>query len=434
MSEISSAPKEPAQPPSSEVAAAAAEVRPHHPYSPSTLQNMEACPCYQSRDSDNERSIAGTKAHGVVETGEDNKSLSDEDAIAAAECIEFREERRAALAIAGHDAYVVACRAKTDTHEDDYKVQQLQEVYLPIDDCVFNDCKATTAGYVDNAFLIRAFCYGELHDWKFGMWAVEDADKNLQGIAYALGLFKKYPWLRAVRFFFKQPHLDHLTEALFTRDMVAGFYLRIQTVVARARKARGQMAKGEWSMASPYVPVCNFCKHIADCPLHLENALKIAKKFHPLEYPELLDTHDNMDEHQSGLAMMLSSVVKIWADGFRQRTTDRVLRGECVIPEGYVIAQGGGRRAIADMKKFTDVALKYLTPEELSKGADYTFKPLEDAITDKTPRGKKTKVLEQFQKECTETGAVKPGDKYTFLRVKADKPAEKEKSSEPKKS
>src|SRR5579862_4583227 len=80
------------------------EVRKHHPYSPSTLQNTEACPCYQSRDSQHERSIAGTLAHEVVETGDDKHELSDEDAMAAAECIEFRENRKAELQAAADKA------------------------------------------------------------------------------------------------------------------------------------------------------------------------------------------------------------------------------------------------------------------------------------------------------------------------------------------
>jgi hypothetical protein len=159
--------------------------------------------------------------------------------------------------------------------------------------------------------------------------------------------------------------------------------------------------------------------------------LKVAKKFHPIEFPAHLDSHDILDPHQSSLAMTLASVVKIWADGFRQRTTDRVLRGECVIPDNYTLSQGGGRRSISNIEEFKKVALKYVTPEELAKGADYTFKPIEDTITANTPRGKKTAMVEQFQKECLESGAVKPGDKYTFLRVKSEK---KEKSSDPVKS
>lgn len=403
--------------------------RAHHPYSPSTLQNTEACPCYQSRDSQNARSIAGTLGHGVVETGEDHNALSDEDAMAAAECIEFREERRAALMFQAEVTLTELKRKGENPNPEDYKVQQLQEVYLPIDDCKFGDCVATTAGYVDNAFLVRAFCYGELHDWKFGLWPVEDAEKNLQGISYALGLFRKFPWLRAVRFFFKQPHLESLTTALFTRDQIPELYLRVQTVVARARKARELLAKGDWSMATPYVPVCNFCRHIADCPLHLKNALKIASKFQPLEFPDHLDSHDVLDPHQSSLAMQLASVVKIWADGFRQRTTDRVLRGDAVIPDNYTLAQGGGRRSIVDIAKFKQVALKYVSPEELALGADYSFTPIEEKITEKAPRGTKTKTLEAFQKELLASGAVKPGDSYTFLRVKSEKKSSSKKES-----
>jgi hypothetical protein len=351
-----------------------------------------------------------------VESGEDNNSISDEDALAAAECIDFREKRRAELQEAANKAYSASPTNKAGL-SDDYIVQELTEVYLPIDDCEFADCKATTAGYVDNAFLVRAFFYGELHDWKFGMWPVEDADKNLQGISYALGLFKKYPWLRAVRFFFKQPPLDSLTDALFTRAMVPELYLRVQTVVARARKARGLLAKGDWSMATPYVPVCNFCRHIAECPIHLTNALKIAKKFAPLEFPDSIDSHTILDAHQSALAMTLSSVVKIWADGFRQRNLDRVLQGKCDMPEGYALAQGGGRRKIDNLEIFKQVALKYLTPEELAREADYHLTPIEETISNKTPRGKKTAMVDQFQKELLSSGSVKPGDNFTFLRV-----------------
>lgn len=408
----------------SEAAVAQTTERAHHPYSPSTLQNLEACSIFQSRDSQNARSIAGTLAHGVVETGDDHNSLSDEDAHAAAECIEFREERKAFLQAEADKALRAACEKVKDQGTIDaapYKVQELQEIYLPIDDCKFEDCVSTTAGYVDCALLVRAFCYAELLDWKFGMWPVEDADKNLQGIAYALGLFRKYPWLKAVRFFFKQPHLESITEALFTRAMIPGLYLRVQTVVARARKARELRAKGDWSMASPHVPVCNFCRHIADCPIHLSNALQIAKKFHPLEFPEHIDSHDVLDEHQSGLAMLLSQVVKIWADGFRQRTTDRVLRGECAIPEGFTISQGAGRRSIGNIEQFRKVATRYVTPEELAAAADYSITPIEETITTKAVRGTKTKILEQFQQELIDSGAVTPGEKFTFLRVKAEK-------------
>jgi hypothetical protein len=63
--------------------------RVHHPYSPSKLQCLEACPCYESTNNENEASATGTKQHGVVESGIDDASLPDYKALAQWS-IEFR--------------------------------------------------------------------------------------------------------------------------------------------------------------------------------------------------------------------------------------------------------------------------------------------------------------------------------------------------------
>src|SRR6266705_1203291 len=69
------------------------ESRTHHPYSPSTLQSLEACPCYQSRENKHARTIIGTISHNVAETGVDDARLDDDDAAAVAECLDFYEQR-----------------------------------------------------------------------------------------------------------------------------------------------------------------------------------------------------------------------------------------------------------------------------------------------------------------------------------------------------
>lgn len=401
--------------------------RPHHPFSPSTLQYREACPCYRPRQSQHARSIAGTIAHGVVESGEDDQKLGDDDAVAAAECIEFKDHRRGILE-AERDLAVKAYLANGGRAEMACQhflaVLELRESYLSVDTCRFGDCTSTTAGYVDNCLLNYNRTYAEMMDWKFGYWAVEDADKNLQGIAYAIGLFRAYPTLEKIRFFFKQPHREHISEALFTRTQIPELYLRVQTVVACARKGTEAADRGDFSMARPVVPVCNFCNRIADCPIHIANALKVAKKFSPLEFPEHIDTHTLMDRHQSSLALKLAATVKIWADSFRSRTTDRVLRGDADIPEGYVIAQSSTRRSISNVEQFKTVALKYVDADTLSKAADYSFGPIEEAITEKAPRGSKKATVEQFQQDLLDTGAVIPGDAYPFLRVRSEKKSE----------
>jgi len=71
------------------------EERKHHPLGPSSLQSIEACPIYQGKQDPvpHERTVAGTRAHDVAETREDDHRLSDEDAEAVADCLDFFESR-----------------------------------------------------------------------------------------------------------------------------------------------------------------------------------------------------------------------------------------------------------------------------------------------------------------------------------------------------
>lgn len=406
-----------------------AEARTHHPYSPSTLQSLEACPCYKSRPSTHIRTIIGTISHKVTETREDDNRLDDEDAFAAAECLDFYDKRlqlaqairckaveEKAIELKGGDGLGLAERSTP-------QVIELLETYLAVDKIQFPDgVESTTAGYVDRVIIAHNRTYAELFDWKFGMWPVEKAENNLQGMAYVLGLFREYPTLQSARFWFKQPNTGEISHVLITRDMVMEIYLRIQTVVARARVARGLIAQNDWSMANPMVPVCNFCDHIGRCQKVLAIALNVGKKFYPLEIPEHITPTMVQDPHNTGLAMRLSAVLAVFAKSFRSATTDRVIRRDADTPEGFVLTSRADR-VVKDVDALRKIALKYISKEEyealLSK--EPPFGTLEDAIKDKAPRGQKTAVLEKFQAEIMECGAVAKGDPYTFLRAVADK-------------
>lgn len=407
------------------------ETRAHHPYSPSSLQSVEACPCFKSRESKHLRTIIGTISHKVTETREDDNRLDDDDAAAAAECLDFYDTRvRGAME---YRSFAVAAVWKTlqgepgaDTLKAEAAVPQIiemQETYLPVDDIKFDDgVEATTAGFVDRVLIAHTREYAELFDWKFGMWPVEKAENNLQGISYTLGLLRKYPTLKEVRFFFKQPNTGQISDAVFTRDMVAGLYLRIQTVVALARKARALTAKGDYSMANPMVPNCNFCANIADCTKVLDIALKVGKKFYPLEIPEDITPTAVHNGRDGELGMRLSGVMAVWAKAYRTRTTDRVIRGDAACPDGHVIQQRADREVV-DPKLVRKIALKYLSKDEYESllPQEPPFGPMEELISDKAVRGNKKATIEEFQKQLLDSGAVRKGDPYTFLRAVAKK-------------
>jgi hypothetical protein len=412
------------------IAATDAE-RVHHSYSPSSLQSLEACPCYRNKQEAvlNERCIAGTKAHNVTETGEDDKELSDEDAVAAAECMDFYERRVGLL----EEARSRAVKEHIANHPDIIAeavitpLIELKETYLSIDDEVFNDeytdprtrkvvketVKATTAGFVDRAVINHDRTYAELFDWKFGLWPVEQADNNLQGISYSLGLFKQYPSLQKIQFWFKQPHLEHISSATFLRCHIPELYLRVQVVVAKARAARHA---GDFSTARPMVPVCNFCANIGICPKVTEFVCKVGAKFHPMEIPESITPTMVHDPKNSAIGKRLAQVVKIWADAFSRQLADRILRGEAPLPEGFRI-ETRANRVIVDKDKFKEITLRYMTEAEYLATFDPAFGPLEKLINEKAPRGQKKEMVATYQKDLTDGGAVDRDLPYSFLKA-----------------
>jgi hypothetical protein len=382
-------------------------------------------------------------AHGVVESGDDDNRLSDEDATAAAECLDFMARRKALMEDARRRAVdaEVECREDGEIFEeggiDDHSdtewrnrqdvesetpgVQELKEVSLPIDDCKFDDgSTSTTSGFVDLVLIDHTGTCGELSDWKFGRWPVETADNNLQGISYSLGAFRRWPKLQAIKFFFKQPFLDSISEATFTRAQVPELYLRVQTVVARARGAAERVKQNDWSSARPAIPVCNFCAHLGKCEKVMAMVCKVGAKFYPLEIPAEITPSLVQEPGQTSLGLRLAQVVKIWADAFRTQITNRVLEGRAVLPDGYAITSMS-KRELVSAEAFKKVALKYLTEAEYQSALDITFGPVEKMISDHAPRGQKKATIEQFTAELESAGAVKKGDPFSFLRSKPTK-------------
>lgn len=384
------------------------EERVHHPYSPSQLQSLEVCPCYRGKDSKHERTVAGTLAHAVVETGKDDSRLSDADAMAAASCLDFLHVRRNFL-------------------REEFSggpLRELREIYLPVDDLVFDDCKSTTAGYVDHAFISFDEAYAEMSDYKFGYWTVERVENNLQAIAYMLGLFRMFPKLQRIRFNFKLPNIDGFITAVMERSEIPENYLRIQVIVARAREAR---KAGDFKAASPTCPLCSFCANLGDCPAVAALMLNAAKKFWPLCVPDDITPTTVHTTQDTGACMRLAATAKAWADAFRGRVTDRVLRGDAQVPEGFHLQTSQGNRKVSDAEKFRGVTLQYVTPEEYNKITEPPgFGAVEDIIKEKAARGQKETTVKEYRKALEEAGATARGESFSFLKATNDKEKNKQ--------
>lgn len=422
----------------------------HHDFSPSTLQIRESCPKYAPNHSANEAALLGTLQHAVVESGEDNNELSDSRAYAAAECMAFCEERAKAFP---------GCKV-------------IQEVYLPIDDEVLvvdvrwveqfdivgedgQSCPGfrgrqmykvidhTTAGYLDYGIISADETEAEIWDFKFGKNPVTRAEKNVQGIAYMLGLKRKYPNLKKCRVGFLMPHIDWQTDFTFDISDVGPLYVRIKTIVARAVHAANR--PNDYSTARPNIGACLFCRLVGECPKVAELVIDIGKKFAPLALPKDISTTALSDPTQVALGLKLAQLVGVWAEAYRQRATAKSIASDYV-PEGYILVQSQ-KEKIVDAKRVGDMALEHakqllvahLTKslgrppevEEIAAEAerlkscvektyDITFGPLEKLIESLAPRGQKTAASDAFRESLVAAGAVVRGQPFAFLRQSSE--------------
>lgn len=380
-------------PATSEAPKLAANERPHHPYSPSSLQAREACPQYVPRSEATEASLAGTKQHEAFES-RDLSQLTDEQADAVERCLAIFDALVANYAAGFGQSPII-----------------VQEEYLPVD--LDED---VSSGYLDVAVVAPDHSCADLIDLKFGRWPVEPAKNNVQGICYALGLFWKFPKLQTIRVTFLMPYLDDFSklgeegnpfQCEWSRSDMPAMLLRVRTIVARA--------KSPTSKPCATTGTCVFCARVGECPVVGDIALKVAHKYDPLSVPEEINSAFLSDPNQNGVIMKITDLVKTWAEATRRRLTDKALAADAP-PVGYHFKESS-RRKIKDKKKLRDIAQRVLTPEQFLECCDILFGPLEDFISAQAPRGSKKASVQAFGDTLLLEGAVEKGDKFVYLEM-----------------
>lgn len=360
----------------------------HHPHSPSKLNFLEACPKYQSAQSESDAATMGTKQHDAAESGLDDVSLPDAKAAAVAECLRFVDERRA-LYPGG---------------------SLLKEEYLPIDD------EDTTAGYLDVGIVSADGKQAEVIDFKYGKHAVEPANNNLQGMAYALGLVHKYPTIRGVNVWFVMPHREEVTGHTFFAEDFDDLRLRIKTVVHRAIEANKN--PDDFSMATPNQSACLFCSAIGRCPKIAEVALNVGKRYAPLQIPESVSTTVFTDPEQISTGLKLAAIVKVWAEAYRAQATAKTIEDPDFVPEGYKLVTTV-KRKVLNAKSLGALAKEFL-PESEREKVEWLYEiqigKLEKLISLCAGRGQKETTVEQFGAAALAAKVVEEGTPFAFLR------------------
>lgn len=370
------------------LAKAPSSERKHHPFSPSKLQYLEGSPAYVGRDTQSQASLDGTKQHDAAEghVNIDDPTLSDAEAEAVAMCKNYREQL-----IAKHPGGTV-----------------LKEVYLPIDDVKFTwggeEWLGTTAGYCDLSVISANGEEADIADWKFGQWSVEPTENNLQGIAYLLGVLKKYPKLKRVTVHFVMPHREELDTHTFTCDQFQALYLRVCVVVARAMEV--QSKQNPTSACRALLPTCLWCANIGKCELVAAFALHVAKKYQPLLVPDVLTPGMIHDPRQATRVMEVSQLMDTWAKAVRTQITAKVIEDDAWMPDGYTF-QSRTDCDMPDWKKVIEFAKTKGVPQTaIDEATSLAITPINKAISDLAARGAKKEAMAAFKKEMIQKGLL----------------------------
>jgi hypothetical protein len=160
----------------------------------------------------------------------------------------------------------------------------------------------------------------DLIDWKFGIGAVDDADENIQGLAYAIGAIDKYEWAETVTIRFFLPRQDKVSEHTFTRAELNEARDRLRLIVERAVHPESKL--------NPTTDGCRYCGRRVECPALANKLLPLAKKYESSAEDFELSVWENADPalvtDPVTLAKMkrVGTVIERWKKAVDKRALD----------------------------------------------------------------------------------------------------------------
>lgn len=160
-----------------------------------------------------------------------------------------------------------------------------------------------------------------------------------------------------------------------------------------------------------------WCANLGRCPAVAAVALKVGKKYAPLEIPESISTSVFSDSAQVATGLRLAGIIKVWAEAFRAQSTAKCIESD-FIPEGFKLVSTV-KRSVVKAKLFGDLAKTYLPPEDFEKVEalyEIGIGKVEKLISTAAPRGTKEAKVEEFGAAALAAGAVVEGAPFAYLK------------------
>lgn len=263
----------------------------HHEHGPSSLNYKRVCPAFRNRPGTSDAAEEGELLHRAVETGYDD-ALDPEQ-------VELVDKVRSFVngATVGEDVYA------------DHREIRLN-VRLNNGHDTFGTC--------DRLMLLGTGRRGLLIDYKFGRLAVPAAEDNLQGMAYAVGVFQLFPKVDKLDVIFLLPRRDEVSRAKFTREKLDEYVgtltdlfdqITAEDPTRRANKA------------------CEYCAHAASCLELAKVTTSVVSVPGELVPPTSMDVSLMSAEDIDRFALPMSRLVTKWAEAVKARALELLSSG-----------------------------------------------------------------------------------------------------------
>jgi hypothetical protein len=240
-------------------------------------------------------------------------------------------------------------------------------------------------------------------DFKFGRGEIDDAEINIQGQAYLLGVMDKFPELETATVHFIIPRRDEVFTADFNRADMEGVRLRISLIVGKAMLSDAERI--------PNTEGCKYCKHKLSCPALNDKMLPLAKK-----YAKTVDDFElNLwgsyspaeieDPEVLGKMLNVASVVDKWAEAAKKQATKLATDEGLEIP-GYDLHFRTATAKIDDSQAAFDAVEHLLSAEEFMNACNVTPTALGKAYSEKLPRGEKKNARAKIDNALEDAGVI----------------------------
>ena len=345
--------------------------RGHSRISPSKLSSFEGCPGYESKQSKEIHPVTkeGIDCHEALDSG-DWSGVSGE-----------------LLELVGMCQDYVDGLGSGSVHKEEC-LNVTEEIW----------------GYCD--LILIKDSHAHVVDYKFGWNPVKDAEENLQGMAYVVGAFNKWPELQTATVHFLQPRLGFISSADFERNKLDELLLRIQLIVDRVKQ--WDKEKDE-KLLVPTASNCVWCARKLGCPAFNKTLNAV------LDEPLVSRSPDLSDPEYLSKALTAIPVVERWIKDVKESALDIRVEDGVEIP-GFDLVVRAGRPTIPDNSALYEEVKDLLSIEELLECSTVSVSKLRDKVASHVDRGQKGLAKSTLLAELESKGVLTHGNEVRSLK------------------